>query len=104
MKHVNKKKVHFILELLTFFAKTLEIKFQQTFLNISLANCHPAKENSLITIVTVETEIRKFCTDFIVLPKAKGNRTFLGRDFLDRSGLVPDVKNRHFLLQVTYLV
>ncbi|GFY43650.1 retrovirus-related Pol polyprotein from transposon 297 [Trichonephila inaurata madagascariensis] len=36
---------------------------------------------------------RSVLTKFIILPKAKGNRTLLGTDFLSSAGLVLDVKN-----------
>ncbi|GFS79420.1 CCHC-type domain-containing protein [Trichonephila clavipes] len=41
----------------------------------------------------VEIEGRSVLTKFIILPKAKGNRTLLGTDFLSSAGLVLDVKN-----------
>ncbi|GFW16758.1 retrovirus-related Pol polyprotein from transposon 297 [Trichonephila clavipes] len=41
----------------------------------------------------VEIEGRLVLTKFIILPKAKGNRTLLGTDFLSSAGLVLDVKN-----------
>ncbi|GFW61731.1 retrovirus-related Pol polyprotein from transposon 412 [Trichonephila clavipes] len=41
----------------------------------------------------VVIEGRSVLTKFIILPKAKGNRTLLGTDFLSSAGLVLDVKN-----------
>ncbi|GFY72625.1 retrovirus-related Pol polyprotein from transposon opus [Trichonephila inaurata madagascariensis] len=41
----------------------------------------------------VEIEGRSVLTKFIILPKAKGNRTLLGTDFLSSAGLVLDAKN-----------
>ncbi|GFW55167.1 retrovirus-related Pol polyprotein from transposon 297 [Trichonephila clavipes] len=41
----------------------------------------------------VEIEGRSVLTKFIILPKAKGNRTLLGTDFLSSASLVLDVKN-----------
>ncbi|GFU33792.1 retrovirus-related Pol polyprotein from transposon 412 [Trichonephila clavipes] len=41
----------------------------------------------------VEIEVRSVLTKFIILPKAKGNRTLLGTDFLSSAGLILDVKN-----------
>ncbi|GFV56699.1 pro-Pol polyprotein [Trichonephila clavipes] len=43
--------------------------------------------------VMVEIEGRLVLTKFITLPKAKGNSTLLGTDFLSSAGLVLDVKN-----------
>ncbi|GFV07318.1 transposon Tf2-9 polyprotein [Trichonephila clavipes] len=45
------------------------------------------------TQVMVEIEGRSVLTKFIILPKAKENRTLLGTDFLRSAGLVLDVKN-----------
>ncbi|GFV26523.1 integrase catalytic domain-containing protein [Trichonephila clavipes] len=45
------------------------------------------------TTVMVEIEGRSVLTKFIILPKAKGNRTLLGTYFLSSVGLVLDVKN-----------
>ncbi|GFT84528.1 uncharacterized protein TNCV_3380361 [Trichonephila clavipes] len=41
----------------------------------------------------VEIEGISVLTKFLILPKAKGNRTLLGTDFLSSAGLVLDVKN-----------
>ncbi|GFR32734.1 retrovirus-related Pol polyprotein from transposon 17.6 [Trichonephila clavata] len=41
----------------------------------------------------IEIEGSSVLTRFIILPKAKGNRTLLGTDFLSYAGLVLDVKN-----------
>ncbi|GFV04050.1 transposon Tf2-8 polyprotein [Trichonephila clavipes] len=41
----------------------------------------------------VEIEGRSVLTKFIILPKAKGNRTLLGTEFLSSADLVLDVKN-----------
>ncbi|GFY44177.1 retrovirus-related Pol polyprotein from transposon 17.6 [Trichonephila inaurata madagascariensis] len=41
----------------------------------------------------VDIEGRSVLNKFIILPKAKGNRTLLGTDFLGSAGLVLDVKN-----------
>ncbi|GFS58769.1 retrovirus-related Pol polyprotein from transposon opus, partial [Nephila pilipes] len=41
----------------------------------------------------IEIEGRSVLTRFIILPKAKGNRTLLGTDFLSSAGLILDVKN-----------
>ncbi|GFU35568.1 hypothetical protein NPIL_419571 [Nephila pilipes] len=39
-------------------------------------------------------EDREVFTEFIILPKATGNMTFLETDFSEYSGIVLDVKNR----------
>ncbi|GFV07381.1 retrovirus-related Pol polyprotein from transposon 412 [Trichonephila clavipes] len=67
--------------------------FQETTLAMSLADGQQTTGEALTTQVMVEIEGRSVLTKFIILPKAKGNRTLLGTDFLSSTGLVLDVKN-----------
>ncbi|GFT04284.1 CCHC-type domain-containing protein [Trichonephila clavipes] len=67
--------------------------FQETTLAMSLADIQQTTGDALTTQVMVEIEGRSVLTKFIIIPKAKGNRTLLGTDFLSSPGLVPDVKN-----------
>ncbi|GFY51189.1 uncharacterized protein TNIN_421411 [Trichonephila inaurata madagascariensis] len=67
--------------------------FQETTLAMSLADGQQTTGEVLTTQVMVEIEGRSVLTKFIILPKAKGNRTLLGTDFLGSAGLVLDVKN-----------
>ncbi|GFX62902.1 uncharacterized protein TNCV_1099951 [Trichonephila clavipes] len=67
--------------------------FQKTPLAMSLADGLQTTGEALTTQVMVEIEGRSVLTKFIILPKAKGNRTLLGTDFLSFAGLVLDVKN-----------
>ncbi|GFY09249.1 uncharacterized protein TNCV_2991671 [Trichonephila clavipes] len=67
--------------------------FQETTLAMSLADGQQTTGEPLTTQVMVEIEGRSVLTKFIILPKAKGNRTLLGTDFLSSAGLVLDVKN-----------
>ncbi|GFX57553.1 retrovirus-related Pol polyprotein from transposon 412 [Trichonephila clavipes] len=67
--------------------------FQETTLAMSLADGQQTIGEALTTQVMVEIEGRSVLTKFIILPKAKGNRTLLGTDFLSSAGLVLDVKN-----------
>ncbi|GFY55850.1 retrovirus-related Pol polyprotein from transposon opus [Trichonephila inaurata madagascariensis] len=67
--------------------------FQETALAMSLADGQQTTGEALTTQMMVEIEGRSFLTKFIILPKAKGNRTLLGTDFLSSTGLVLDVKN-----------
>ncbi|GFV71343.1 uncharacterized protein TNCV_3133341 [Trichonephila clavipes] len=67
--------------------------FQETTLAMSLADGQQTTGEALTTQVMVEIEGRSVLTKFIILPKAKGNRTLLGTDFLSSAGLVLDVKN-----------
>ncbi|GFX42516.1 hypothetical protein TNCV_1520791 [Trichonephila clavipes] len=67
--------------------------FQETTLAMSLADGQQTTGEALTTQVMVEIEGRSVLTKFIILPKATGNRTLLGTDFLSSAGLVLDVKN-----------
>ncbi|GFW17008.1 retrovirus-related Pol polyprotein from transposon 412 [Trichonephila clavipes] len=58
-----------------------------------LADGKQTTGEALTTQVIVEIERRLVLTKFIILPKAKGNRTLLEKDFLSSVGLVLDVKN-----------
>ncbi|GFV65870.1 retrovirus-related Pol polyprotein from transposon 17.6 [Trichonephila clavipes] len=69
------------------------IKGRETTLAMSLADGQQTTGEALTTQVMVEIEGRSVLTKFIILPKAKGNRTLLGTDFLSSAGLVLDVKN-----------
>ncbi|GFY64789.1 transposon Tf2-9 polyprotein [Trichonephila inaurata madagascariensis] len=63
---------------------------------MSLADGQQTTGEALTTQVMVEIEGRSVLTKFIILPKAKGNRTLLGTDFLSSAGLVLDVKNANW--------
>ncbi|GFQ94200.1 uncharacterized protein TNCT_368371 [Trichonephila clavata] len=67
--------------------------FQETTLAISLADGQQTTGEALTTHVMIEIEGRSVLTRFIILPKAMGNRTLLGTDFLSSADLVLDVKN-----------
>ncbi|GFT16888.1 hypothetical protein TNCV_3193551 [Trichonephila clavipes] len=67
--------------------------FQETTLAMSLADGQQTTGEALTTQVIVEIEGRSVLTKFIILPKAKGNRTLLGTDFRSSADLVLDVKN-----------
>ncbi|GFU43008.1 uncharacterized protein TNCV_3141461 [Trichonephila clavipes] len=67
--------------------------FQETTLAMSLADGLQTTGEALTTQVMVEIEGKSVLTKFIILPKAKENRTLLGTDFLSSAGLVLDVKN-----------
>ncbi|GFS65414.1 hypothetical protein NPIL_75991 [Nephila pilipes] len=67
--------------------------FQETTLTMSLADDQQTKGEVFTTQVMIEIEGRSVLTRFTILPKAKGNRTLLGTDFLGFAGLILDVKN-----------
>ncbi|GFT67926.1 retrovirus-related Pol polyprotein from transposon opus [Trichonephila clavipes] len=60
---------------------------------MSLADDQQTTGDALTTQVMIEIEGRSVLTKFIIISKAKGNRTLLGTDFFSSAGLVPDVKN-----------
>ncbi|GFS81431.1 retrovirus-related Pol polyprotein from transposon opus [Nephila pilipes] len=67
--------------------------FQETTLAMSLADGQQTTGEVFTTQVMIEIEEKSVLTIFIILPKAKGNRTLLGTDFLNSAGLILDVKN-----------
>ncbi|GFR19138.1 uncharacterized protein TNCT_510191 [Trichonephila clavata] len=67
--------------------------FQETTLAISLSENQQTTGEALTTQVMIEIEGRSVLTRFIILQKAKGNRTLLGTDFFSSAGLVLDEKN-----------
>ncbi|GFT36182.1 uncharacterized protein NPIL_96821 [Nephila pilipes] len=67
--------------------------FQETTLAMSLADGQQTTGEVFTTQVIIEIEGRSVLTRFIILPKAKGNRTLLETDFLSSAGLILDVKN-----------
>ncbi|GFU80266.1 CCHC-type domain-containing protein [Trichonephila clavipes] len=60
---------------------------------MSSADGQKTTGEALTTQVMVEIDGRSVLTKLIILPKAKGNRTLLGTDFLSSASLVLDVKN-----------
>ncbi|GFX45875.1 hypothetical protein TNCV_3607361 [Trichonephila clavipes] len=73
--------------------KNKGLLFKETPLAMTLADGQQTTGEALTTQVMVEIEGRSVLTKFIILPKAKGNRTLLGTDFLSSADLVLDVKN-----------
>ncbi|GFV09031.1 uncharacterized protein TNCV_1151161 [Trichonephila clavipes] len=71
--------------------KDKELLFQEATLAMSLADGQQTTGEALTTQVMVEIERRSILTKFIILPKAKGNRTLLGTDFLSSAVFVLDV-------------
>ncbi|GFV29941.1 retrovirus-related Pol polyprotein from transposon 297 [Trichonephila clavipes] len=73
--------------------------FQETTLAMSLANAQQTTGEALTTQVMVEIEGRSVLTKFVIL--AKGNRSLLGTDFLNYTGIPPpkNVKQLQSFLQ-----
>ncbi|GFV62037.1 retrovirus-related Pol polyprotein from transposon opus [Trichonephila clavipes] len=73
--------------------KDMGLLFQESTSAMSLADGQQTTGEALTTQVMVDFEGRSVLTKFIILPKAKENRTLLGTYFLSSAGLVLDVKN-----------
>ncbi|GFS98904.1 transposon Tf2-6 polyprotein [Nephila pilipes] len=67
--------------------------FQETTLAMTLPHGQQTTGEALTTQVMVEIEGKSVLSKFVILPKAKRNRTLLGTDFLSSTDLVLDVKN-----------
>ncbi|GFU15305.1 hypothetical protein TNCV_954551 [Trichonephila clavipes] len=72
--------------------------FQESTLAVSLTDGQQTTGEAPTTQVMVGIEGRSDMTKFIIHPKAKGNRTLLGTDFLSSAGLVLDEKNTPLLV------
>lgn len=75
-----------------------EVEFQNVYAEITLADGIVRKEFVCSTIVDIIIAKRLKRIRFICLPNAKDNRTLLGIDFLEQSGIVMDLAQRtwHF--------
>ncbi|GFU33633.1 uncharacterized protein NPIL_226271 [Nephila pilipes] len=73
--------------------KDKELIFQETTLAMSLADGQQTTGEAFTSQVMIEIEGRSVLTRFIILPKAKGNRTLLETDYLSSAGLILDMKN-----------
>lgn len=78
--------------------KEKEVNFQNVHAEITLADGMVKKEVVCSTIVDIIIANRLKRIRFICLPNAKDNRTLLGIDFLEQSGIVMDLAQRtwHF--------
>ncbi|GFQ85473.1 retrovirus-related Pol polyprotein from transposon opus [Trichonephila clavata] len=70
--------------------------FQKTQITMSLADGHKSEVEVYTTSVVIRLEERVTRTQLIILPYAKGNRTLLGMDFLQKAGIVLNLKNRNW--------
>lgn len=78
--------------------KEKEVEFQRVAAEIVLADGIPREEIVYSTIVNIIIGKRIRKIRFICLPKAKGNRTLIGIDFLEQANIVLDLADRcwHF--------
>ncbi|GFR03030.1 hypothetical protein TNCT_466891 [Trichonephila clavata] len=65
---------------------------------MSLADGHKSEVEVYTTSVVIRLEERVIRTQLIILPYAKGNRTLLGMDFLQKAGIVLNLKHRNWFL------
>ncbi|GFQ80398.1 transposon Ty3-I Gag-Pol polyprotein [Trichonephila clavata] len=70
--------------------------FQKTQITMSLADGHKSEVEVYTTSVVIRLEERVIRTQLIILPYAKGNRTLLGMDFLQKAGIVLNLKHRNW--------
>ncbi|GBN19630.1 hypothetical protein AVEN_6785-1 [Araneus ventricosus] len=70
------------------------VEFQKMEVTMALADGSRTTMEAYIAPVSIEVEGRTVYIDMLALPKAKDNRTLLGSDFLGKSGIVLDLKNR----------
>ncbi|GFR19066.1 hypothetical protein TNCT_271371 [Trichonephila clavata] len=65
-----------------------------------LADGHKSEVEVYTTSVVIRLEERVIRTQLIILPYAKGNRTLLGMDFLQKAGIVLNLKHRNCSLVI----
>ncbi|GFR16581.1 retrovirus-related Pol polyprotein from transposon opus [Trichonephila clavata] len=70
--------------------------FQKTQITMSLADGHKSEVEVYTTSVVIRLEERVIRTQLIILPYAKGNRTLLGMDFLQKAGIVLNLRHRNW--------
>ncbi|KAF8785794.1 hypothetical protein HNY73_011299 [Argiope bruennichi] len=83
-------------ELLYFCLLKQGVNFRSTSITKTLANGYQTKEAACTTLVTFKIEKKVLTLDLLALPKAKGNRTLLGTDFLGKAGIVPILKHKNY--------
>ncbi|GFR24598.1 hypothetical protein TNCT_602111 [Trichonephila clavata] len=67
-----------------------------------LADGHKSEVEVYTTSVVIRLEERVIRTQLIILPYAKGNRTLLGMDFLQKAGIVLNLRHRKLVSLVTH--
>ncbi|GBN67128.1 Retrovirus-related Pol polyprotein from transposon 297 [Araneus ventricosus] len=70
------------------------VDFQKMEVTMVLANGSQTNMEAYTAPVSIDIEGRTVPIEMLALPKAKGNRTLLGTDFLEKSGIVLDLKNK----------
>lgn len=79
--------------------KKKEVPFQEVFAEVTLADGSSRKEMVLSTIACIIIGKRFKRIRFVCLPNARNNRTLIGIDFLQQSGMIMDLAQRtwHFI-------
>ncbi|GFU26987.1 hypothetical protein NPIL_115671 [Nephila pilipes] len=72
--------------------------FQKTRFSMSLADNHKSEMEVYTTSEVIRLEGRVIRSPLTVLPYAKGNQTLLGMNFLQKSGIVLNLKQRNWFL------
>ncbi|KAF8781660.1 Transposon Ty3-G Gag-Pol polyprotein like [Argiope bruennichi] len=72
------------------------VTFRPTSITMTLANGCQTKEAVCTSSVTFKIEKKVLTLDLLALPKAKGNRTLLGADFLVKAGIVLNLKHKNW--------
>ncbi|GBO14770.1 hypothetical protein AVEN_44482-1 [Araneus ventricosus] len=70
------------------------VDFQKMEVTMVLADGSQTNMEAYTAPVSIDIEGRTVPIEMLALPKAKGNRTLLGTDFLEKSGIVLDLKNK----------
>ncbi|GFT20716.1 uncharacterized protein NPIL_283651 [Nephila pilipes] len=74
------------------FLQEHDIIFANKIISFMMADGIRQTITALSAVVNLYTEGKVIPTEFLVLPEAKGNKTLLGRDFLNAAGIVLDVQ------------
>ncbi|GBO03898.1 Retrovirus-related Pol polyprotein from transposon 17.6 [Araneus ventricosus] len=70
------------------------VYFQKMEVTMVLADGSQTNMEAYTSPVSIDIEGRTVPIEMLALPKAKGNRTLLGTDFLEKSGILLDLKNK----------
>ncbi|GFT32042.1 uncharacterized protein NPIL_671711 [Nephila pilipes] len=74
------------------FLQEHDILFANKIISFMMADGIRQTIKALSAVVNLYIEGKVIPTEFLVLPEAKGNKTLLGRDFLNTAGIVLDVQ------------
>ncbi|GBN40850.1 Retrovirus-related Pol polyprotein from transposon 297 [Araneus ventricosus] len=72
------------------------VDFQKIEVTMALADGSQTNMEAYTDPVSIDIEGRTVPIEMLAFPKTKGNRTLLGTDFLKKSGIVLDLKNKRW--------